>query len=43
MVSCGEPQARIIIPNAFSIELRDMLNKHIAQNVQNFPMNSSAK
>lgn len=42
IVTHGKFQARIIMSNASLIELRDMLNKHIAQNIQNFPMGESA-
>lgn len=35
-------QARIIMSNSSLIELRDMLNKHIAQNAQHFPLGDQA-
>lgn len=42
MVTRGKFQARIIMSNASLIELRDMLNKHIAQNAPSFPLGESA-
>lgn len=38
----GKFQARIIMSNSSLVELRDMLDKHIAQHVQSFPLGGMA-
>lgn len=38
----GVFQARIIMSNASLVELRDMLDKHITQHIQNFPTSGAA-
>lgn len=42
IVTKGTFQARIIMSNSSLIELRDMLDKHIAQHVQSFPLGGMA-
>lgn len=42
MVTKGKFQARIVMANSSLVELRDMLDKHIAQHVQNFPLGGMA-
>ena len=42
IVTKGKFQARIIMSNSSLVELRDMLDKHIAQHVQSFPLGGMA-
>lgn len=42
IVTKGKLQARIIMSNSSLVELRDMLDKHIAQHVQSFPLGGMA-
>ncbi len=42
VVTRGKFQARIIMSNSSLVELRDMLDKHIAQHVQSFPLGGMA-
>ncbi len=42
VVTRGKFQARIIMSNSSLVEMRDMLDKHIAQHAHNFPMGGSA-
>lgn len=42
LVTRGKFQARVIMSNSSLVELRDMLDKHIAQHVQSFPLGGMA-
>lgn len=42
IVTKGKFQARVVMANSSLVELRDMLDKHIAQHVQSFPLGGMA-